>query len=126
MHAFQHRPIRSPVEPVLSQEWAHGFCYLARQNRLWFGHDRHEPVEWRPVVSLERDDNELYILPGTRRLNPDFFHLTPQDGLYKQARADERDTYLCPRYEVLDRAALHEIGVLHHPVRIRLLQWLRS
>ena len=126
MHAFQHRPTLSSTEPVLDQEWAHGFCYTVSQSRLWFGHDRYEPVRRRPVVSLEREDNELYILPGTSRFNPDFFHLTPQDGLYRQARADERDTYLCPRYEVLDRAALQEIGVLHHSVRIRLMQWLRS
>ena len=126
MHAFQRRPASSSAEPVLAQEWAHGFCYIARQSRLWFGQDRREPVDWRPAVSLKREGDDFYVLPGTRRSNPDFFQLTPQDGLYKQARSEARDTYLCPRYEAVNRIDLKEIGVLHHPVRVRLMQWLRG
>jgi hypothetical protein len=125
MHAFQHRPAPSSVEPVLDQEWAHGFCYIARQSRLWFGQDRREPVDWRPAVSLKREGDDFYVLPGTTGLNPAFFRLTSQDGLCQQVRLDTRDTYLCPRYEALSRVDLKETGVLHHPVRIRLMQWLR-
>ncbi len=126
MHAFQHRPAPSTAELALDQEWAHGFCYIARQSRLKFGHDRRQPVDWRPVVSLKREGVDYYVLPGTRQVNPNFFHLTPRDALFKQARSEAGDTYLCPRYEALNRIDLKEIGLLHHPVRIRLMEWLRS
>lgn len=126
MHAFQHRPAPSSTEPALDREWAHGFCYTARQSQLRFGHDRREPVDWRPVVSLLREGDDFYVLPGTTRPDPAFFRLTARDGLFKRVPAEDRDTYLCPRYEALNRIDLREIGVLHHPARIRLIDWLRS
>lgn len=126
MHAFQHRPAASSTESVFDREWAHGFFYIARQKKLVFGHKRYSPVEWRPVVSLLRDGDAFYVLPGTTRPNPAFFRITSQNVLRKQTPPDDRDTYLCPRYEALQREYLSEKGVLHHPVRIQLMTWLRQ
>lgn len=128
MHAFQLRPgtADQTKSMALDQDWAHGFCYLARQASLWFGHDRREPVAWRPAVSLKREGDQYYVLPGTSRVHTDYFRLTKQDCLHKQTPPDERDTYLCPRYEALDRTDLSEIGILPHPVRLRIVQWLRG
>ncbi|HCB15035.1 MAG TPA: hypothetical protein DEP36_15925 [Gammaproteobacteria bacterium] len=125
-HAFQHRPPPPDRELFLEQAWAHGFRYIARQSKLRFGHDRGEPVEWRYVVSIRRDGDTYLVAPGTKKSNRDFFRLTAQDFLSKKARPDAGDSYLCHRVEGVNHADLRERGVLHHPVRIRLMQWLKE
>ncbi len=129
-HAFQHRPApAAPAAEPTESQWAHGFCYLARQARLQFGYDRYEPVEWRPVISLQRDRDSCHVLPATRKYKPTFFPLEPADCHYKKPHPNgepPQTSYYFPRPERLSPEDMIELGVLPHPLRIRLFQWLRE
>lgn len=81
---------RYPPEPVEPQQqppgdWAHGFCYLARQGDLHFGRNRRNLTEWRPVVSLVKRGELFQVLPATSHPHPGFFHLHPEDCFAKRA-----------------------------------------
>jgi hypothetical protein len=124
-------PVEQPASPPPSPnipDWAHGLCYLARQNQLHFGSNRNPPVEWRPVVSLARQGELVQLLPSTRhpRRKSDFFHLRAEE-LFLKRTPDEPpiDSYLYYRSEVLLAEDLINIGVLSHPLRIRIADWLK-
>ena len=125
---FRQRPGRpAPPSTASVEDWADGFCYWARQSYLCFGHDRREPVEWRPVVSIARRDGRLVVLPATTSPNPRFFHLAADQCLRTKPVQEKKDNYLSYAYETLPPAALQpgKMGVLPHPVRIELAEWLR-
>lgn len=136
---FRRRPPpwqpQPPVEPAFPPppppdlpDWAHGFCYLARQNQLIFGSDRHPPVEWRPVVSLAKQGNLFQLLPSTRhpRRKSDFFHIRAEDFFLRRTPAEPpTDSYLHYQRERLSAEALIHIGVLPHPLRVQIADWLK-
>ena len=136
---FRRRPPPWQPQPPVQQaapppplpdlpDWAHGFCYLARQNQLYFGSDRHPPVEWRPVVSLARQGELVQLLPSTRhpRRKSDFFHVRAEDLFLRRTPEEPRtDSYLYYRFEALLAEDLINIGVLPHPLRIRIADWLK-
>ena len=125
----------SPDPPVSPQpapglpDWAHGFFYLAPQSRLYFGSDRRVPVTRRPVVSLVQQGEICQLLPATRhpRRKADFFHLRAEDGFFRRAPAESpADSYLYYVAEALPAEVLTVIGVLPHPLRIRIADWLKE
>ncbi len=122
-------PVQQPIPPQPSSglpDWAHGFCYLARQSQLHFGQDRRDPVAWRPVVSLVRQGELFQVLPSTRRPKQTFFHLRAEDFFLKRTPSEPpTDSYLCHHYEAIPLDVLREIGVLGHPLRIRIADWLK-
>lgn len=129
---WQPKPaVQQPTLPQPSSDlpdWAHGFCYLARQNQLYFGSDRHPPVEWRPVVSLARQGELVQLLPSTRhpRRKSDFFHVRAEDLFLRRTPEEPRtDSYLYYRFEALLAEDLINIGVLPHPLRIQIADWLK-
>ncbi|MDG4584589.1 MAG: hypothetical protein P9E67_10990 [Candidatus Competibacter sp.] len=122
--AQQPSPPPSPDVP----DWAHGFCYLARQNQLIFGSDRHPPVEWRPVVSLVKQGNLFQLLPSTRhpRRKSDFFHIRAEDFFLRRIPAEPpTDSYLNSQRERLSAETLINTGVLPHPLRVQIADWLK-
>ena len=102
----------------------HGFCYLTKQAYLIFGHNRREPKPWRPSVSLRRTTHGLYVLPSTTQPAKDFFHLPPKDCLEKRKPpGGEKDSYLCPRYELVPQDAIIEIGIVPQSARLAIASW---
>ena len=80
------------------------------------------------MVSLTRRGNLLQLLPSTRhpRRKSDFFHLRAEDLFIKRAPEEpQTDSYLYYRYEALLAEDLINIGVLSHPLRIRIVEWLK-
>lgn len=126
---FRQKPPSSPTlpSPVFSEDWAHGFHYLARQADLLFGQNRRPPLPWRPGVSLARRDAVTLILPATRKANPDFFHLKAEDVCVKR-KPQERptDSYLSHQYESVPHDRLIENGVLRHGLRLDIAHWLQQ
>jgi hypothetical protein len=125
---FRRKPSALPTPaPAPSTDWAHGFHYLARQADLHFGHNRRTPVTFRPGVSLARHGAFTVVLPATRRANPEFFHLKPDDLFLKTpAKEPLTDSYLCPRYETVQHEQLIERGVLRHGLRIDIAAWVKQ
>jgi hypothetical protein len=122
---FRQRP-PTQVQPAdNTRDFAHGFCYLARQQCLHFGSDRKQPIQWRPAVSLKQYGARLYVLPSTSQTNPAYFHLRPDQCLRKKPPPQPaQDSYLYWVAEAVDRDCLIEIGILPHPVRIQIAEWL--
>jgi hypothetical protein len=106
--------------------WAHGFCFLARQERLYFGSDRREPVSWRPTVSWKRYGPLVYVLPATSQQERGFFHLPKDACFYKRLPQEPQDSYLFWRVEGVVQDALIKVGVLPHGLRIDIAKWLRE
>lgn len=128
---FRQRPPPKPTYRPLSAEgpphWAHGFCYLSRQRDLHFGANRRRPVDWRPVVLVIRYGSRLYVLPATSQPHPDFFHLLPDDCFQIRPPKDPpHDSYLYWVAETAEESLLVKLGVLPHPRRIQIMQWLRE
>jgi len=119
---FRQRP---PVTPSTMPDWADGFCYLAKQSYLMFGRDRKEPVEARFVVSWIKHNDRIIVLPATTQAKDDFFHLLAEQ-CHQKGQTTPRDSYLCPRYESVPQNILKKIGVLPHPIRIQIVQWLHT
>jgi hypothetical protein len=105
---------------------AHGKCYVVDQEQLVFGSDRGTPLPWRPAVSLARRGGCLVVLPSTTAPNNAFYPLAADACLTKTARssADQRTSYLCPRYEAVPSAAVREAGILDQTQRVRIGQWV--
>ena len=125
---FRKKPLTSPPpDAAPSADWAHGFHYLAPQSALIFGRNRREPKAWRPGISLTRRGLFILLLPATRRPNPDFFHLKPEDLFLKTpAREPLNDSYLCHQYEAVPHDRLLERGILRHGVRLAIAAWLQQ
>jgi hypothetical protein len=125
---FRRKPPTSPPpEPALSPDWAHGFHYLAPQTELVFGRNRREPKAWRPGISLVRRGAFTLLLPATRRPNPEFFHLKPDDWFPRRPPSDPpTDSYLSHQYEALTHDRLIELGVLRHGLRVDIAYWLKQ
>ena len=126
---FTGRPL-PPLPPVVAEaDWATGFLHRCRQSALLFGSDRRIPVPSRPVVETQRDGYLVVVLPNTRQdqsTNPDFFELTPERVQWTGGSEQRSFTYY--RYETVPAEALigRKIGVMPHPARIALLNWLKE
>lgn len=125
---FTGRPL-PPLPPVLRDEaYADGFVFQCPQDRLTFGSDRKTPVPTRPVVRLRRDGTRVLVLPCTtkQKMHPSFyFELTPERVQWLQP--NDRRSFAFYRYEsVPAEALLAKIGVMPHPARIALMQWLKE
>jgi hypothetical protein len=126
MHLFQLRPQkptwRSPGGA------APGRCYWAPQSSLFFGDDRHESVAWRRVISWAVRGNLVHVFPTTTKKCNDFL-LVDRRGCTlppHTAQRNERDSYVCPRVEVLPMSELIEVGVLHESAWQAIVQWKRQ
>lgn len=120
-----------PPLPSIIQEagWAAGFIHVCRQSALGFGSDRKMPVATRPVVELRIDGNRRVVLPCTsQNKSPDaeFYELTVPDKVV-WTRIFHGRTFVFRRYEaVLAEVLIEKIGVMPHPARITLLDWLKA
>lgn len=131
---FRHRPPDLPPQPDEDTldgaefgDWAHGFCYLARQSALAFGRRRYRKNHWRPVVSLARRGQFFLVFPATTQANPRFFHLRAADCFFKRRPpAPQKDSFLCYRYEALSPESLIETGVVAHTLRLKIMAWLKQ
>lgn len=126
MQSRRPAPPRRAGRAAGGPDFAHGFCYLAPQGLLYFGGDRAEPVEWRPVVSVAREGPRCRVLPSTHARDRNFYRLEAARCFATREQPDQRDSYLCPRVEVIEEALLVKIGVLPHPERLALGAWLRE
>mgnify|MGYP001768013954 CR=1 FL=1 len=124
---FRRKPPASPpLEPAPSPDWAHGFHYLAPQSALMFGSNRREFKPWRPGISLARRGAFTLLLPATRRPNPEFFHLKPDDWFPRRPPpSPPSDGYLSPQYEAVAHDRLIELGILRHGLRVDIAHWLK-
>ncbi len=105
-----------------------GFCYLVGQDALVFGSDARYPRHNRPVVSVKRRDDLIYVLPGTTHQNPELFHL-PRRLCLKPTNvpALDHDTYLFPYVELIPTSAMiQRLGNLKEPFLGALSEWLRK
>lgn len=119
-------PSVSPHPAPGLPDWAHGFFYLAPQSRLYFGSDRRAPVTWRPGISLARHGTFTLLLPATRRPNPEFFHLKPDDWFPRRPSPEPpTDGYLSHQYESVTHDRLIELGILRHGLRVDIAHWLK-
>lgn len=125
---FCRKPSTSPpLDAAPSPDWAHGFHYLAPQSALIFGSNRREPKAWRPGVSLVRRSALTLLLPATRRPNPEFFHLKPDDWFPRRPPPEPpTDSYLSHQYEAVAHDRLIELGVLRHGLRLDIARWLQQ
>jgi hypothetical protein len=125
-------PPRSTTLPSLSigdgepPPFADGFFFAIRQSALDFGANRRTPRAWRPGLVLWRREPAVAVLPSTtrnRRNNPRFFPVPPGEALFRQP--DARQSFLYWRYETLGPSTLgQKIGMVSHPVRIQVMEWL--
>lgn len=127
---FTGKPLPSfkPLpDSVREAGWAAGFVYATRQSALEFGSDRREPVAARPVVEVRPDGARRIVLPCTSKDNSrdaNFRELTDQ---IEWTRSNTRRTFVYARYEtIMPDAMFNKIGVLGHPARIQLLDWLKE
>ena len=106
--------------------WADGFFYRIRQSCLDFGRDRQPPVEWRPCLTLIRDEPAVTVLPATtqgKSNHRNFFAVPPDQVLFKAARSAQ--SFLFYRYETLHPSRLgQKIGMVSHPVRLAVMDWI--
>lgn len=123
------RPTTSPSLPIGEEEppvFADGFFFTIRQSALYFGCNRRPPRAWRPGLVLWRREPSVAVLPSTtrsRRNNRRFFAVPPGEVLFRRPGA--RQSFLYWRYETLDPSALGEkIGMVSHPVRIQVMDWV--
>jgi hypothetical protein len=124
MHLYQRRPpVRSGPPPT---RLAQGKCYLARQSLLFFGDDRLTPVEWRRVISWAVTGDRVSVLPTTTRKNRDFLLVDRHRCVLNRPHPGERDSYVCPRVEVLPGEDLIEVGAVPGPTWIMIIQWKRA
>lgn len=66
------------------------------------------------------------VLPATRRPNPEFFHLKPDDWFPRRPPPEPpTDGYLSPQYESVAHDRLIELGVLRHGLRVDIAHWLK-
>ena len=66
------------------------------------------------------------LLPATRRPNPEFFHLKPDDWFPRRPPPKlPTDGYLSHQYEAVFHDRLIELGVLRHDLRIDIAAWLQ-
>ncbi|MBM3203111.1 hypothetical protein FJZ55_04305 [Candidatus Woesearchaeota archaeon] len=125
------RPLARP--PVPSDEsstpLAQGLIYRVRQCCLHFGRDRSVPVEYRPVLTIVKREQQWLVLPGTtqaQRNSPHFFHIPPdaEDCLLRGSERPEQ--YYFAGYEIIDLADCGAIdyGLLQQRLRITLTRWL--
>lgn len=126
---FRRRPTltKGTAQDLITDDFAHGHCFLARQEALVFGSNRKIPVTWRHTVSLRRVDNRLTVFPATTDPDRRFFHIEAGQCFLKRApRAAPRDSYLCPAFEAVLCDEAIEIGIFDHPIRIQIAKWLQE
>lgn len=120
--------LQPPLEKLDTNapEWADGFIHLIRQTALVFGSDRKEPVEWRPCLTLTRQEPAVTVLPATRKGkvgHPDYFALPSDQTLFRDKPA--KPGFLFYRYETLHPSKLgQKIGVIPHPIRLAVMAWV--
>jgi hypothetical protein len=119
-------PPSLPVEASERPDYADGFFFLVRQTDLVFGSDRHPPVAWRPGLTPWREEPAVAVLPSTtqgHRNSRRFFRIPPGELLLQVPRA--RESYLYWRYETLAPTEWGpKIGMVSHPVRIQVMDWV--
>jgi len=93
---------------------------------FFLGDDRHDPVAWRRVVSWSVMGHLVSVLPTTTKKNDDFLLVGRDRCALNRPRQEERDSYVCPRVEVVPAADLIEVGVLRGPTWIGIIQWKRA
>lgn len=124
----RHRPSTSGHAPAAALpaelDKAHGFLWWCDQSALVFGADRRIPTSGRMTLSLARDRQFTTVLPATTQNKPAFFHLDP--ALIRMHRAqDVRESWLCPRYEIIRNHHLKEAGIVDQSARVSVVDWLR-
>jgi hypothetical protein len=125
MHLFQYRPAAPQRKPP--GDAAPGKCYWARQSSLFFGNDRHQQVAWRRVISWAVRGELVHVLPTTTQRNNDFLMVGRERcTLTRPNQNRDRDSYVCPRVEVLPKTELLEVGVLQGPAWLGIVQWKRE
>lgn len=124
MHLYQRRPPARTAPPQAM--WTPGKCYLARQSLLFFGDDRYEPVEWRRVISWAVMGALVHVLPTTTKRSDEFLHVDRHRCALNRPRPEERDSYVCPRVEVLPKTDLIEVGALTGTTWVSIIQWKRA
>lgn len=124
MHLYQRRP--KPRTTAPTTDFAQGKCYLVRQAALVFGSNRRESVDWRYAVSWAIEGPRGYLFPGTTKIRKDFFCVPRNKCFLKRSHHEEKDSYLCPRVEVVSVDDMIELGILDHPTRIAIANWKRD
>jgi hypothetical protein len=124
MHLYQRRPKaqRAPTHGNCSR----GKCCLAQQSLLFFGDDRQAPVKWRRVIVWAETGDLVQVLPTTTKKNSQFLFVSREECLRDRPRGEERDSYVCPRVEVVPKTELREVGVLKGGIWLDVIQWKRE
>jgi hypothetical protein len=132
MFVPNRRPAAAPSavpDGVAEEGKAEGFVQLCEQAALFFGSDRRQPTEYRPVVRVRKDGLRRVVLPCTTRdhsESPEFFALTRERAMWTRPN-DDRQSYAHYRCEVVSDDALRaKIGVMNQNARVDLLRWLLS
>lgn len=123
----RHRPStsgRTPAAALPSElDKAHGFLWWCDQCAQVFGSDRRQPTAARMTLSLIRGWQRSAVLPATTQANPAFYRLDPARTLtHGQER---RESWLCPRYEIVDNDWLRKAGLVDQTTRVSIIDWLR-
>ena len=120
-------PLRILPDSVREAGWAAGFLHAADQAALHFGWNRREPVRARPVVEIRKDGPRVVVLPCTSQDKSESAGFRELTGQIEWMRPEMRRTFASARYELVEPGHLYsKIGVLGHPARIQLLDWLKG
>lgn len=123
-------PCKIPEIDIKTDVSRASFVALIRQAALQFGSDRHVGVDFRPAVVIRKRDGFYFVLPSTTQhksaSDHRFYPIRKEDGLWTDP-VKFRENYIFERYyAVSSEDLLTKIGVLHPPVQLQIVAWLRS
>jgi hypothetical protein len=125
---YTGQPLPPLPSVVLDADWATGFVHLCQQTALDFGSNRRTPVALRPVLEVRKDGARAVVLPCTsqdKTANAQFYELGPDRVEWTRPSGNRSFAY--SRYETVGTAVLRQkIGVMPHPARIALMQWIKG
>jgi len=105
--------------------WTTGMMYWVKQSELFFGSDRKEPTDSRPVHGVKKHGSRFIVLPSTSKQNSSFYHLSADTIQWKES--NEKDSYLSFQYESLaTQSVQRKAGIIPHAECINIIDWLKK
>ena len=121
----------SSIQPPDWSEVPQGLIRNVRQNCLKFGRNRQIPVEYRPVLTLVKQNGRWFVLPGTSKPQGDspYFFRVPAESPDCLTRSTEvRDQFFFAGCEFINMkdCDAQDFGLIQQRLRIALGKWLNQ